>query len=337
MTSSKPTFYVLHGGDEFTRSETLADFKRRLGDEGTADLNTTLLDGRNLTLGELRHTCDAIPFLADKRLVIVNGLLWALAPRKGHELPEAKRKLLDDLVGYLPQLPPTTRLVLVEDHALPTKHPVLQLAKREKQGYVKRFERPSDRALPQWIRSRAHAHGGSIEPRAAHRLAAVVGAHLRLLDQEIDKLVTYAGSEGTVTEDDVERLVPYSQDAVIFDLVDALGRRDGSTASKTLHRLIDEGEHPLGLLGMIIRQFRLLVQVKALKQDGASPHDIAKSLGIHPFPAGKLYNQATHFTADQLEKVYRHLSEVDLEIKTGRMKAEIALDLLVAGLAATDM
>ncbi len=335
MTRPKPTFYVFHGEDEFTRSETLADFKRRLGRLDTVGLNTTVLDGKRLTLGELHHACDAIPFLADRRLVIVEGLLSGLTPRKGHTLSDAKRKLLDDLADYLPHLPPTTRLVLVEERSLPSTHPILKLAKREQRGYVKRFERPDAKALPRWIKGRVQKHGGDIEPQAAHRLAAIVGANLRLLDQEIVKLVTYSDGERAITEADVALLVPYSQDAVIFDLVDALGHRDGSTAAKTLHRLIDEGEHPLGLLGMITRQFRLLIQVKTLKAKGASSRDVAKRLGIHPFPARKLHGQATHFTLAQLEKVYRHLSEIDLDIKTGRIDAEVALDLLVAGLATT--
>jgi len=336
MSKQKPTFYVLHGEDEFTRSETLVDFKRRLGPPDTVDLNTTVLDGRGLTMRELHHTCDAIPFLADKRLIIVEGLLSRLTPRRGQRLSDAKQKLLDALIDYLPHLPPTTRLVMIEDRPLPSDHPIVRLAGREDRGYVKRFERPDAQTLPRWIRRQAQKHGGDIEPRAAHRLAAVVGADLRLLDQEIIKLVTYCDGERAVVEADVETLVPYSQDAVIFDLVDALGQRDGTTAAQTLHRLIDEGEHPLGLLGMIIRQFRLLIQVKTLKAKGSSPREVAKTLGIHPFPARKLHHQANHFTTAQLEKVYRYLSETDLDIKTGRMGAEIALDLLVAGLAATE-
>jgi len=336
MTKAKPTFYVLHGEDEFTRSETLASFKHRLGRTDTVDLNTTVLNGKKLTLNELHHVCDAVPFLADKRLVIVDGLLSRLTPRKGQRLSDARQKLLDDLASYLPHLPPTTRLVLVEDHSLPPDHPILKLARQEQRGYVKQFERPDAKALPGWIRRRVEKHGGSIEPRAARRLAVVVGSNLRLLDQEVSKLVTYSDGGRAITEADVETLVPYSQDAVIFDLVDALGQRDGSTAAKTLHRLIDEGEHPLGLLGMIIRQFRLLIQVKILKAEGASSRDVAKILGIHPFPARKLHSQATHFTSAQLEKVYRYLSETDLDIKTGRIDAEVALDLLVAGLATTE-
>ncbi|MGD8968728.1 MAG: DNA polymerase III subunit delta [Anaerolineae bacterium] len=336
MTKPKPTFYVFHGEDEFTRSETLADFKRRLGPPDMVDLNTTVLDGKRTTLADLRHTCDAVPFLTEKRLVIVRGLLTMLSSRKGQEPSEAQRRFVSDLAGYLPHLPPTTRLVFVEKSTLPSSHPIVELARREQRGYVRRFDRPDARALPRWIKKRLQKHGGRIEPRAAHRLAALVGADLRLLDQEIVKLVTYTNAERLITETDVETLVPYSQNAIIFDLVDALGQRDGRTAAETLHRLLEEGEHPLGLLGMIVRQFRLLVQVKALKAKGASSRDIAKALKIHPFPAGKLHRQATRFTAAQLEKVYRHLSEIDVEIKTGKIDAELALDLLVAGLATTE-
>ncbi|MEA3342420.1 MAG: DNA polymerase III subunit delta [Chloroflexota bacterium] len=327
MTKSAPTFYVFHGTDEFTRAETLADFKRRLGPPDTVDLNTTRLEGKSLTLGELRHACDAIPFLAEKRLVIVSGLLARLT---------AKEKLTGELVDYLPRLPETTRLVFVEKKSLHARHVILKLAQQEERGYVKKFSPPDKNALPRWVEKRARKHDGEIEPQAAHHLAAVVGADLRLLDQEIVKLVTYTNAERPITRQDVDRLTSYVQAAVIFDMVDALGRRDGRTAAQTLHRLLDEGEHPLGLLGMIARQFRLLIQVKELKAKGISKSAIAKTIGLHPFPTGKLYNQATHFTAAQLEVVYRHLLDIDVDIKSGKIEAETALDLLVAGLATAE-
>jgi DNA polymerase-3 subunit delta len=86
---------------------------------------------------------------------------------------------------------------------------------------------------------------------------------------------------------------------------------------------------------MIARQFRLLIQAKELKDEGATPRDVAQALRLHPFPARKLYHQATHFTAAQLEAVHRHLLDADVAIKSGQLEAEVALDLLVAGLAAT--
>ena len=327
MSKPAPTFYVFHGEDEFTRAETLADFKRRLGPPDTVDLNTTRFDGKSLTLANLRHACDAIPFLAERRLVIVEGLLTRITSQKEY---------LAALADYLPRLPETTRLVFVEDKSLSAKHPILKLAQQEERGYVKRFDAPNAKTLPGWIEKRARKHGGEIEPQAAHQLAAVVGADLRLLDQEIFKLVTYTNAERPITKADVDAVVPYAQAAVVFDMVDALGRRDGRTAAQTLHRLLEMGEHPLRLLAMIVRQFRLLIQVEELKAQGNTSRDVAKALKLHPFPAGKLCNQATHFTAAQLETVYRHLLDTDVAIKTGKMEADVALDLLVAGLAAPD-
>ena len=320
-----PRFYVFHGPDEFSRAETLADFKRRLGPPDMVDLNTTRLRGRGLSLAELEHACGAVPFMAEKRLVIVEGLLSRLNAQK-------QKDRLEALVAYVKRLPETTRLVFVEEKALRASHPLLKLAQEDELGYAKRFEAPQARSLPRWIEKQARRYDGGIEPRAAAHLATLVGGDLRLLDQEIRKLVAYA-DDRPITREDVETLVPYAQEAVIFDMVDALGQRDGQTAAQTLHRLLDEGEHPLGLMGMIVRQFRLLIQVKELKATGADAAAISKRLGLHPFPTRKLYGQATHFTADQLETVYRHLLETDVAIKTGQVEPVVALDLLIAGLA----
>jgi DNA polymerase-3 subunit delta len=334
MAEPTPTFYVFHGADEFTRAETLADFKRRLGPPDTVDLNTTVLEGGGLTLAELHHACDTVPFLAEKRLVVVKGLLTRLSARKDGELAATQKEFLSTLADYLLHLPETTRLVFIEEQTLPASHPILQLAQKDARGYAKQFDAPEARALPGWIKKRVRKHGGQIEPQAAQQLAAVVGADLRLLDQEIGKLVTYTNAERPITKADVDAVVPYAQAAIVFDLVDALGQRDGRTAARTLHRLLDMGKHPLELLAMIVRQFRLLIQVTELKAEGATAHDIAQRLGIHPFPARKLYDQAIHFTAAQLESVYRHLLDTDAGIKSGEIEAEAALDLLVAGLAA---
>jgi DNA polymerase-3 subunit delta len=336
MPKATPTFYVFHGGDEFTRSETLAGFKRRLGSPDMIDLNTAYLDGQRLTLAELHHTCDAIPFLAEKRLVIVTGLLTRLTARKGRELTTSQKEYLDSLVDYLPRLPETTRLVFVENSALSANHPIVQLANQEERGFTKQFDPPTGRALPRWIEERVRDHGGEIESPAAHQLATIISDDLRLLDQEIDKLVTYTNGERPITKADVDILVPYAQAAIVFDMVDALGRRDGRTAAQTLHRLLDSGEHPMGLMAMVVRQFRLLIQVRELKAQGNTPQDVAKALKLHPFPARKLYDQATYFTGEQLEKVYRHLLDTDVAIKTGRTEPEMALDLLVAGVAASE-
>jgi len=126
-------FYILHGEDVLARSDLVADFKARIGDETVRDLNVTVLDGRKVTLAELVHNADTIPFLADKRLVIVEGLLTRLASKRSREGEEsepagADREFLKGLLDYVARVPESTRLVFVEPRSLPASNPVLKLA-----------------------------------------------------------------------------------------------------------------------------------------------------------------------------------------------------------------
>lgn len=319
-----PRFYIFHGSDEFTRSEAVASLRRRMGELG--ELNTVYLDGRTVTLEELRRAGETMPFLADRRLVLVTGLLTRLGRGK-------ERGLQEGLLRLLQTLPETTRLVFIEDGSLPADHPVLKYAAGREEALVRQFEPPPLEALPDWIQKRARLHGGEIARPAAVHLAQVIGpGDLRLLDGEILKLVTYAGPGRAVTADDVAQLVPYVQQAVVFDLVDALGRREGRQAAILLHRLLDAGENPMAILGMVVRQFRLLIMVKDLAGRGENPASSAQRLSLHPFVARKLHTQSANFTPAQLERIYRYLLDLDRAIKTGEITPEAALDLLLAGL-----
>ena len=83
---------------------------------------------------------------------------------------------------------------------------------------------------------------------------------------------------------------------------------------------------------MIVRQFRLMIQVKELSERGLSSAAIAERLSLHPFVAEKTGKQAQVFKMEQLELVYHRLLEMDVQIKTGQVEDVTALDLLVAGL-----
>jgi DNA polymerase-3 subunit delta len=319
-------FYLFHGEDEFSRSETLADFKKRMGDPGLVELNTTVLDGRKVTLGELQHACDSVPFMADRRLVIVEGLLTRLEPK-------GQKEYLEELTQYLKHLPETTRLALVENKSIGKNNPVHRLALADERGHVKEFKPPQKRGLNRWIEERVKKKGGQISAAVTETLAAFVGNDLRLLDQEIEKLVAYVNGARPISENDVRLLVSYVQEANVFEMVDALGQRDAQRAAKLLHQLLDEGEHPLRLLGMIVRQFRIMIQVKELSERGMSQQKMAARLKLHPFVVKKAVRQAMNFSMEQLEAIYRRLLETDVAIKTGQMDEVLALDMLVVGLA----
>lgn len=314
-------FYVFHGDDSHSQKETLATLQAKLGDPEMLSLNTTRFSG-SVSLSELRHACDALPFLAKARVTIVENLL-ATKPDK---------KFMEALLAYLPQVPETTRLFFLESSSLPAKHGLLRLANEIKGGYAKEFSRPQGVMLERWIRERVAEKKGLISPHAVQLLAANIGNELEILDNELEKLVMYKGEAHTIESDDVNLMCPYVAEANIFDLVDALGNRNGRRAAILLQKKFNEGVEPFFLFSMFVRQFRLLIQVKECADAGMRPPEIAKAIRQHSFVVGKLYQQCRGFSMEQLEQIYRHLLDVDVGVKIGRNDMMTALNLLVATL-----
>jgi len=342
--------YLLHGPDELLRSERLDALRAALGAPELAELSTTWLDGRKTSMAEVRHHCDVMPFLTARRLVVVSGLLAQLRRRqqagkkkgnaaaedetgKGATRADADR---DALLAYLAELPETTDLALVEAESVPRNErsfkEVARLAEAGRAEIVP-CEAPEERDLPEWVLRRARQKGGVIEREAAFDLATSIGRNLRLLDSELDKLITYRSGAGPIRREDVRLLTPYTQEANIFDMVDAIGQQNGPKAVRLLRELVRDGAAPLYLLSMIVRQFRILVQVADQMSLGRGKDEIAKAIGLHPFPTQKAMEQCRHWRMHDLEQAYDQLLGADLAIKTGKLPDDLALDLLVIELS----
>jgi DNA polymerase-3 subunit delta len=329
-------FYIFYGPDRFTADETIAAMRRRLAEEDpAAALNDLSLDGRSLTLADLRGAADALPFLGERRLVVVQGLLTRCQGRGADG-----RSLADGLVAYLPDLPPSTRLVLA-DGPLDAKNPVLAWAQAwlgaqpqpEAAAVVRCFEAPKPARLPAWLERRAAGWQGEIAPDAAESLAEAITREgvvdLGVASSELEKLLTYAGDR-PVTVQDVTLLVTRVDIERVYALLDALSDRQAARALAVLHRFLDEGEPPLYLLAMIGRQFRTLATARALLDQGVPASGLGKHLKVPPFAVGKVARQAGHFSSAELAAALRTLGAADADVKSGRMDAVLALDLYVA-------
>lgn len=336
-------WYLFHGPNTLARDEEIARMKAKLGEPEMASLNTTVIE-RGAPLRDLIAACDTMPFLADKRLVIAYGWLAGLSASKAKAKPGEGAGPLQALLGYLPAIPETTRLVFAEDTTLDDAHPLVKLAADKTGGIVKRYDLPADPA--QWIIERAKAKGGDISAQAAQLLSIKINrgnandrdhfesdsrAYLLKLDNELDKLVSYALGR-RIESQDVALLVQDEDVADIFKFVDAMGARDAGAAYCAMRGLLARGESPLVVLAHIARQTRLLIQAK--ENADLSPEQLARVVGAHPFVAKKASQQAGRFSLSELEQAHAALLEADLAIKTGRMDDVTALDMLVATLCA---
>ncbi len=341
-------FYLLHGNDEFTCREQL----KKLRQQGNFDYNQDTYYGGEVSLMTLTATCNTIPFLAEQRLVVLEGLpkrrrgegtgfsseIETETPEKSGKSkkskkgsksgPESRASFEKGLAAYIPHLPESTVLIVLVDEELPASNPLLKAA--EEHGKVIQCTLPKGAALETWISKRAAGLGVKITPEAAATLANFIGNQLRMLANELDKLATYVGPGAAITVEDVRQLSAQVHEArIIFDLTDALAQRNRKQALDLLHDLLADGEPPLRLISTITSQVRSLVLVKELAGDGLRISQIVSATGMAPFVAEKALRQVGKFTSSQLEGIYRQLMATDADLKRSRMTPEMALDLLV--------
>jgi DNA polymerase-3 subunit delta len=322
VSDTPPVVYILYGEDEFAIAQAVASFEEKMGAATTAVLNASRFDGRSLSLDELNSAASALPFLSDRRLVLVTEITSRL------NTPGLQNKFIQILEG----LPPTTRLILVENKILKENHWLLKWAQAAgSRAFVRAFPAKKGGAMARWIQEQAQVAGGQITPQAAALLASLVGEDARLAYQEVQKLVAYANYRRPVDEEDVENLTAFVGEGDIFALVDALGNRDARRAAGTLQRIL-EVQDVLPVFGMVVRQFRLLLLAREVLDGGGNEGDVTRELKIHPFVAGKVTAQSRHFKMGELERVYHHLLDMDEAMKTGKMAGDLALDTLVAEL-----
>jgi DNA polymerase III subunit delta len=174
--------------------------------------------------------------------------------------------------------------------------------------------------------------GGQIEPPAAAKLAEMVGVDTRQAGMEIAKVLAYVNWARPVRGSDVEAVCIVTSQQSVFDFVDALSQGNGKVAQKLLHRLL-ENEEAFSLWGMVIRQFRLLIQAREILDGRGNKDDVARALGVHPFVAEKTTGQAARFTMESLENIYRRLLSIDERVKTSQITLDLALDTLIVELA----
>ena len=327
--------YILYGEDDYSRQRALDEIKSTIGDETALVTNTTVLDAPQATIDQLRSVAEAMPFLAEKRLVIIQGLLERFEARaksgRRKKTASVSNRQSDhrSLADYLAAIPDSTVAVLV-DGKISNKNPLLgALSAKAK---VKSFPLLDKEKLNQWINKRVVDSGGSISQSAVGLLTSYVGSNLWVMASEIDKLVLFTGGR-QIEADDVRQVVSYVQEGSVFNLVDAILEFRGGMAEKLAEQLLQRGASPAYLLVMLTRQLRLVVRVKELKNQRRPESEIMGRLEMtSPFILRRTLEQASRYSLARLKEVYHRLLETDLAIKTGRYNAELALNILIAEL-----
>ncbi len=319
-----PNIFFLFGNDEFAISRRLKEFESDFTDPTSADMNTARLEARSVSEDDLGNALNALPFLAKRRLVLLAN------PSSKYNNPSLRKKFLE----FIGKAPESTQLVMYEsvDPRDAEKHWLVKWAEKNNKLIQSRaFMLPRLKDMTGWIVNETKNQGGQIAPRAAEMLKDMVGVDTRQAGMEIAKLLAYVNWSRPVTVEDVEAVCIVTSQQSVFDFVDALANGNGKSAQHLLHRLL-ESQDEFSLWGMVVRQFRLLIQAREVLDGNGNKEDVIKALGVHPFVAEKAAQQASRFSIESLEAIYHRLLTIDERVKTSQVTLDLAMDTLVVEL-----
>jgi len=320
----------IYGDDGLRVKERVQDMRQKFAEKfDLTSMNVdefVVQDGHDTERGAVVGAAQASPFLADKRMVIVRGLVASLK--------KAESKAW--LAGFA-KVPDSTVLILADAIPVATFEKS-ELYKGLKDGAdVHSYPLPllEGYELNAWAAQRAKALNVKIGASVLSQLLSRTGSDSWRIDSELQKLGAYAnGLE--IQASMVSELVRVEADENIFAFMDALA---SGQPAKTFGALADErraGADDFQLFGMLVRQIRLLLQARdVLDQNArAQKQDLATALAIHPFVAQKLLNEVKAWPVQRLEALHVLAFKLDKAMKTG-LAPDISVDRLVTAFLKT--
>ena len=312
--------YLFFGEEEFLMERALRRLEQALTEKSGEAVHRVVQEAAEVSLED---------FFAQARVAILWGSGQLLVLRRVETYPP---EALKAVAAYLDHPAPHNLVVLTA--------PSLKIREVERHRVFGRvakdeaavgFPRLREGALLPWLTREAKSLGKTLTPAAAQRLVEVVGDNLSELHQELQKLVLFAGPEATLTPQQVSQLASHSRSYNIFALTDALGEPALPRRLAALDHLLDLGERPVSILGMLARQLRLLIRYKE-----AAPHsstaDLAKLLKLPPGIVNKLGRQAQNFSLPALKAHLELLHQADLALKTSTSNPRFWLEWAVTRL-----
>jgi len=266
-------------------------------------------------------TARTLPMMADLRVVVVRGL------------SEGRNDFFEAFCTYISEQSPSTLLVVtgerfpkVEKGSPNWKSRVKNTLKKHS-GSLLDFSAARGQGLG-FARERAAASGKKLGRAEAELLVHIVGEDLSAIASEVDKLCLYVGDREVIDAAAVEVCCSALAEAVIWNLIGALTRRDADTALASLHRLQVGGDDPRKLLGMIVWQCRQVLKMDALARAGAPDNVIQKSSRMR-WGDFKLLRPHLGVDVPPAAVLMRRLGEANQDMNSHRAGAALILEELV--------
>jgi DNA polymerase-3 subunit delta len=321
--------YVCYGPETYLMDEFIAALTDKLVEPEQREFAVSKFDLHETPVEAVIEDTETLPFMAANKIVIAkNATLFTGAKDTGKVGHDVER-----LSAYLKS--PVDYAVLVFTVGADKLDERKKIVKALKDaGALIPCQPLTGDDLTKWVHDRAARLKFSLEPGVAEQLVLYTGGQLQALQSELEKLSLYVGEGGRAAAEIVDELVARSAEQNVFLLIEDIVQMRLDKALAALDELLKQKEEPIKIVALLARQFRILLQVKELVQQGYSHQQIASQIGLHPYAVKLADGQSRKYDTAKLSRIVAQLADLDYRMKSGGIDKVLGLELFLLGLAA---
>ncbi len=321
-------FIILYGDEVFLIDDAIRNITNKYLSQDFKEMNYTKFEKIEDSFNEFYETVTTFPFMSDKKVIVVNECDFMTSTGSLNKAYE------DKLISLLNSENSNSIVIFSLKNKKPdTRKKMVKIFKDNNSIYeIKKLE---EGELINWIVEGFKAKGLKINPSNANYIALNCGyldyesvVNLYDINNEIDKIYSYAMDNGEVTRGDIDLLLTKSLDSNIFKLVDYICEGKKDKASLMLEDMLQNGAAEQFIIHMIARQYRMIYEYQILAKRGYSMNEIMDAMKIKKFIASKLNNIVKNITIEKTEYIIEQLLEIDRKIKTGLIDKNVGLDII---------
>ncbi len=328
--------YLLCGPESYLIEEDIQRLLNQTLSQKEKGLNFHLFRGEEHSGQEIVQTAQTLPMFSQYRFVLV---------READHMDEGK---VEAVMEYIKKPSSSTCLVLCGQTIGPWKKYRKEI---ERVGKLNEYIRLRGKALVHWIQDRMAEKGKTLPEESAEYLVEVVGDHLYDLDNALEKVFLSVGEKRTIELSDLEEITSAFKVSTVFDLTDAIGRRNLEKALGVLGKAMESraivfkkeeqgskfGDPIPLLLNMMAKQYWTMLVIKQMSSHRRNVGELAKALGTSAWNVSKLMDQARNFSEASLQEGILKCHQTDLVIKRSGGPKDLLMEKLVIDLCRPDL
>jgi DNA polymerase III subunit delta len=314
--------YLVNGKDEAEKRNAVKTLQSFLlqGQDSSIFLKT--FDCVTAQIGEIMEELEGFSFFGGKPVVLVNSV-------------EKLDKLGKDTLRAYASNPNESVYLLMTAAGLSASTNLYKQVEKNAVVLHLALEKPweKENRLTEWVAEECRKSGKNIGKSACHHLVRQIGVDMTLLENELEKLISFVGERSEILDRDVGTICVRVPLETVWQLGEAIFQGDLSRALLVTRSLQSEGTTLFSLIPQLRRQFQTGYHICSVVTNGGSTQEITQAF---PYMTGRILErnirQSQNYGMPRFKKGVILINETDVLSKNSTINPDFLLEMLVVKL-----